>query len=169
MFNSTTSVSRETIEPYYAGIGARSTPPDILKVMEDLAVKLSATHILRSGGAEGADSSFAIGAGGRKVIFRPEDATPESIELASKHHRMWKKCEPYVRRLHGRNSMIILGADLKSPVKFVICWTETGKDIGGTGVGIRIAEANGIPVVNLHNHHWLDRIRNFVYGSDNLF
>lgn len=48
--------------PYYTGIGARKTPPDILKVMETLAWHLAAKGwTLRSGGAGGADSAFEKG------------------------------------------------------------------------------------------------------------
>lgn len=47
---------------YYAGIGSRRTPPDILKIMQRLAAKLEADGwILRSGGAKGADSAFEAG------------------------------------------------------------------------------------------------------------
>jgi predicted Rossmann fold nucleotide-binding protein DprA/Smf involved in DNA uptake len=47
---------------YYAGIGARSTPPQILSVMTRLASKLEGMgYTLRSGGAAGADTAFERG------------------------------------------------------------------------------------------------------------
>lgn len=48
---------------YYSGIGSRSTPKDILKLMEDIAFKLAQKgYILRSGAAGGADTAFQSGA-----------------------------------------------------------------------------------------------------------
>ena len=39
---------------------------------------------------------------------------------------------------------------LDRPVDAVVCWTcDGGAVTGGTGMGIRIAEAHGIPVLNL--------------------
>ena len=34
---------------------------------------------------------------------------------------------------------------------FVICWTKDAKDIGGTGLAIRLARKQNIPVFNLAN------------------
>ena len=48
---------------YYTGVGARATPKDILKLMEDIAFKLAQKgYVLRSGAADGADTAFEIGA-----------------------------------------------------------------------------------------------------------
>ena len=47
---------------YYTGVGSRETPKDVLDLMEKIAYKLSKKGwILRSGGAEGADSAFFQG------------------------------------------------------------------------------------------------------------
>lgn len=44
---------------YYAGIGSRKTPRDILELMTKIGRAFYSAHwILRSGGAEGADSAF---------------------------------------------------------------------------------------------------------------
>lgn len=53
-------------------------------------------------------------------------------------------------KLHARNGYQILGDDLKTPVRFVVCWTVDGGATGGTGQAIRIAEDHGIPVLNLY-------------------
>jgi hypothetical protein len=137
---------------YYAGIGSRKTPDDVLEYMTSVATKLnSAGYTLRSGGAQGADTAFAIGAETNFEIFRPEDATKEAIKIASHIHPAWHNCKSYVRKLHGRNVMIILGWYLDSPVEFVLCWTPGGKIIGGTALGIRLAKSKGIDVYNLFN------------------
>lgn len=136
---------------FYSGIGSRQTPEDILNVMKYVATELSKKdYILRSGGAKGADSAFEAGAKS-SVILRAKDATEKAIKLASEFHPAWDKCNDYVRKLHGRNAMIILGENLSIPSDFVICWTPEARVQGGTGLGINIALANNIPVYNLAN------------------
>lgn len=113
------------------------------------SLRASLGWTLRSGGARGADSAFESGAGSRVEIFTERDATPEAIRIAAEFHPKWSACNDRVRRLHGRNVMIILGPNLCSPVLEVICWTPDGAASGGTGMGIRIAEFYSISVVNL--------------------
>ena len=140
----------------YAGIGSRATPEPILILMRRIAAKLyrKGWH-LRTGGAEGADVAFLHGyandAGGRDraVIFRPEDATPEAIAHAARYHPNWLACTEYAKRLHGRNSMVVLGEALNEPVQMIVCWTPDAKIVGGTGQALRIAADLGIPVRNL--------------------
>ncbi|KKN37546.1 hypothetical protein LCGC14_0762290 [marine sediment metagenome] len=105
-------------------------------------------YTLRSGGAEGADTAFANGAS-KKEIFRPKDATPEAIKIAMEIHPAPQHCNDYVKKLHGRNVLIILGQDLITPVEFVMAWTPGGKKIGGTGLGLRLAEREDIKIYNL--------------------
>ena len=49
----------------------------------------------------------------------------------------------------GRNGYQVLGYDLKTPSKFLICWTKDGKETGGTAQAMRIAKDYKIPVYNL--------------------
>jgi hypothetical protein len=57
---------------FYAGIGSRQTPPDILAQMTRYAKRLQELGwVLRSGGAHGADTAFEHGAGDMKEIFLP--------------------------------------------------------------------------------------------------
>lgn len=59
----------------YAGIGSRKTPPEIIEIFERMGSWLAKKgHILRSGGAEGADSAFEKGCdkeSGEKEIYLP--------------------------------------------------------------------------------------------------
>ena len=147
----------------YAGIGSRETPRSILDLMTMIAIKLeSLGYTLRSGGAIGADSAFESGVKSLKEIFYDYNATSESIELASHYHPAWHNCRSGARKLHGRNSMIMLGRNLDTPVKFVICWTKDGKDTGGTGLGIRIAEHLRIPIFNLYRYDDKKRLIDFI-------
>ena len=159
---------------YYAGIGSRETPPEILDLMRQIATKLSSNtlcgkhgellgpYILRSGGAIGADSAFEDGSGGDCEIFKAHHATPAARYIAAEFHPAWDRLSEYVQNLHGRNAMILLGEHLDKPVEFVVCWTKDGKDTGGTGLGIRIAQAHGIKVINLFYPEWMKRMEKFI-------
>lgn len=138
----------------YAGIGSRKTPPDMCAILEDSAIFLVGRGwCLRSGGAAGADTAFMRGArraGGAAEIFRPEGAIPRAaFATVSRFHPAPHRLGPMARRLHARNAQIILGENLDDPVSFVLCWTPQGDGSGGTGQGIRIANAYNIPVIDL--------------------
>ena len=156
----------------YAGIGARDTPEDIQDLMRAAAEHLSSEGmVLRSGGAGGADTAFESGADpDLKEIYIPFDsfngrdrstkgiippqflhpkAVAESFEIAAAHHPAWDKLNQTVRFIMARNSYQILGADLRSPAMFVLCYTPGGKGGGGTGQAIRIANTYDIPVYDL--------------------
>lgn len=158
------------VKNYWAGIGATNTPLDIQKKMSNLAfdLYLLGWH-LRSGGAEGADKAFEKYFDKNKTIFRPKDATPESIELTKKYHPAWDKVvAKKVENYHGRNAMIILGEKLNDPVKFVICWTEDGKASGGTGQGMRIAMDKKIPIFNLYFPDAVDELKEFLNPTNHV-
>jgi hypothetical protein len=151
-------------ERAYAGIGSRETPPAICGRMQQIAVWLHKHgYVLRSGGAAGADTAFAAGAGEAKEIYRPDHATPEALDLAARFHPAWDRCSAFARDLHARNGFQVLGPDLCTPSEFVVCWTKDGKASGGTGQALRIAEAYGIPIFNLHDetaaHRLLQHVR----------
>ena len=150
----------------YAGIGARATPAAVLADMGVIAGWLARTgwH-LSSGGADGADNAFAAGAPvGQRTIWLPwrgynghrgadcrvlsAAAMAACIEIAAPLHPAWERCSPAVRKLHARNAAV-LGLTLDRPVDAVVAWTAEGRVEGGTGMAIRIAEARGIPVLNL--------------------
>ena len=151
----------------YAGIGARATPRAVLADMTKMAGWLARTgwH-LSSGGADGADSACAAGApAGQRTIWLPwrgynghrgpdcrvlsAAAMAECMAIAAPLHPAWERCSPAVRKLHARNVAILLGERLDRPVDAVVCWSEGGEAVGGTGMGIRVAETRGIPVLNL--------------------
>lgn len=153
---------------YYTGVGARKTPKEVLEIMTLTARWLEAKGwILRSGGAQGADTAFEQGIfSNRKHIFRANHATEEAMEIAKKFHPAWEKMTPYAQKLHGRNAFQVLGLDLETPSKMLICWTPDGCishqertiSTGGTGTAISIASAYHIPVFNLQREEHRDRI-----------
>ena len=144
----------------YAGIGSRKVPDDIGNLMTKISKRLSEKgYLLRSGAAKGSDKKFEEGVklsivNGKpkynKEIFTAWDCTKEALILASNYHPAFHNCKDYTRKLHGRNAMIILGKELNEPVDFVVCWTENGKDKGGTGLAIRLSEEKEIKIYNLY-------------------
>ena len=154
----------------YAGIGSRHTPPEILRLMERMALILSgAGYTLNSGGAKGADSAFENGAL-RKQIFYPFDADDETRNIASELHKNYNNLSDYDKNLIARNTYQIFGIDLDKPVDFVLCYTPDGcesyqtrtKDTGGTGQTIEMASRKNIPVINMANKDWNVRLFNIV-------
>lgn len=139
----------------YAGIGSRETPAEILLLMRSIAHQLATRgYILRSGGAIGADQAFEDGcddAGGKKEIFKPCSGAPHraASAIAQSIHPNWEACSPYARACHTRNVYQVLGADLRSPSRFVICWTPNGESVGGTRTAIELAIQHQIRICNL--------------------
>ena len=176
----------------YTGIGSRKTPDNINKIMTELSVILDHDGWdLRSGGASGADSAFQKGTNRYDNIFLPwkgfngKSGTlvtdghiiSEAMYIIHRNsiHEEWDRminspsCMAAVK-LHTRNVFQILGEDLKTPSKMVVCWTPDGatgfsdsnKITGGTRTGIRLAEVYNIPVFNLKREDHLDRILDFI-------
>lgn len=146
---------------FYAGIGSRRTPNDVLVTMIDLGHRLAMDGwTLRSGRARGADQAFERGA--RKV--RPEDVSVDlftaddvqtldpdhwAIKTVYDYHPAPHRLSEYTMKLHARNAMILLGARGDRPVDFIVCWTPAAAVTGGTGQALRLAKAYNIEVRNL--------------------
>jgi hypothetical protein len=157
----------------YAGIGSRETPLESLEAMNDFAFAAGAKLVLRSGGADGADSAFEAGArrgNGQCEIFLPwkgfnKNTSPlfevneKAFVLAESVHPRAKFMRRPVKLLIARNMHQILGKNLDDPVEFVVCWTPDGCEshetyglkTGGTGSAIALASKCGVPVYNLYN------------------
>lgn len=167
----------------YAGIGSRTTPPEILKVMDLFANAIAKESLLRTGAAPGADQAFEFGAvmgGGRVEIYLPwkgfegrQDGTivkpgEDAFAIAEHYHPGWKFLKQGARKLMARNSYQILGPNLYDPVDMVICWTPdgsldgTGSKSGGTGQALRIAADYAIPVLNLQRNDHLKEIEEII-------
>lgn len=181
---------------YWAGIGSRETPPEILKMMTQIGYLLGVSGgVCKTGAALGADQSFAEGAyiAGDVVLLLPWSTYEK--EWVGNHHRAivrvlvpqthtaamesvnlhpaiiaGRTLSQAVVKLHARNYLIIEGC------KFVVCWAPLdaqGNPKGGTGQGCKIAEAKGIPIYNLAvpetlNAFTADIIKRFDELPDNL-
>lgn len=124
----------------YAGIGARNTPQIILEVMRHLSAHLASIgFVLRSGGANGADTAFEVGVedfeasqffnGEQQKVRRREIYLPwagfnnnpstlhpgnlpfskEEIDFAARLHPNWAACRPSVQRLHASSVRQLIG------------------------------------------------------------
>mgnify|MGYP000949113090 CR=1 FL=1 len=156
---------------YYAGIGSRETPIEILNLFEKIGSYLAKNDfILRSGHAGGADQAFERGcdkANGKKEIYLPwrnfEDSNSNLIvqegkayEIAEKFHPYWHNLKQGAKKLQARNSHQVLGKDLNTPSNFIICWTKNGKGSGGTGQALRIAKHYNIPIFDAGGYKNID-------------
>jgi hypothetical protein len=138
---------------YYAGIGSRKIP----KVIKDLMVVIGYAmaengYVLRSGGAEGADTAFQKGCQQwcddnnvpyckRQEIYLPwnnfnnlkvdkhKGITTETFWLAHdlvyETHPNAKNLSPSVMKLMVRNVAQIYGLN-NTPSDLIICWTPDG-------------------------------------------
>lgn len=149
---------------FYAGIGSRETPAYLFPIINRIVFKLEGMgYVMRSGGANGADTFFerSITDTCNKEIYLPwkgfNGNTSPLYGVCDAARELGKKFHPVnltkqsVIDLMARNCYQVLGRDLNTPSKFVLCWTKDGKDSGGTGQAIRVAHAYNIPVFNLYN------------------
>lgn len=171
----------------YAGVGSRETPQHIQDTMRTIAAELGARGwLLRSGHAEGADIAFEMGAKDHpKEIYLPWpgfnggragaggainsellSSYDQAMVYAQHFHPAWEKCSQGARALHTRNIYQILGQNLDTPVKCVVCWTKDGKSTGGTGQALRLAEYLEIPIFNLHDPAQLDKLATYVLQTE---
>jgi hypothetical protein len=174
------------VAPFYAGIGSRDTPTDIIGLMEQIGIILREQgYILRSGHADGADKAFEKGSDGVNQIWLPwkgfnyaDDGLVRTghyalqdnwmaDKIAAHHHPAWNKCDDSARKLHTRNVYQVLGPGLgvvshETMSKFVVCWTKDGKASGGTGQALRIAAAYNIPVFNLFHDNALEQLEEYL-------
>lgn len=187
---------------YYTGIGSRDTPQEVLELMKKLAFTLALKGwILRSGGADGADSYFEKGFDEAWCLRNYPDTLGESGKeiyipwngFNNRFHDKWKvhcfldlssdvrkqaynlvrqippapdKLSKGVKLLHSRNMMQVLGKDLATSSKFLVCWAPVIGDTitGGTRTAYELAKMNGIQCFNLNVQEDRERIERFVGG-----
>ena len=146
---------------YYTGVGSRETPQEIGDVILKISIKLEELgFILRSGGAQGADTYFAEKVK-NKEIFIPWKSFGEgkvlketdfAHNLLKEIHPAYDKLTQGALKLHLRNVNQVLGEDLNTPSDFLICWAKTDKQgipTGGTRTAWMIAKKYNIPCFNL--------------------
>lgn len=94
----------------------------------------------------------------------------QAEEIAASSHPNWKNCSEWARKLHTRNVYQVLGKDLETPSVFVLCWTKDGcengskttRDTGGAGQALRIAHKHNVPIVNMFNDGWQNKVKGLI-------
>lgn len=164
---------------FYTGVGSRSTPSDMLEIIADLGLRLDRRGFkLRSGHAVGADRAFEskIALTGCEIYLAdnkeliPDD--PSYVYPCEISDDLWEQAESIAKsihpnwnapamtnwnnlgqRLHTRNIFQVLGLDLDTPSKFLVCWAPwkvKGTSVeGGTNTALQVALLNTIPIFNL--------------------
>jgi hypothetical protein len=147
-------------------IGSREAPKDICDLFTELGVEVRERGWwARSGHAQGIDYASECGALKRCIVYLPWESfnrqkemlgiprtqplRDEVLEIVYKHEAYAKNLKDAVKLIKSRNVYQVLGEDLESPSDIVVCWTEEGKVVGGTGLAIKIATANDIPIINV--------------------
>lgn len=153
----------------YAGIGARTTPREVLQYMTEQATLLEkANCLLRTGDAKGADRAFCDGAT-HKSVYAPEQpildwAREKVAEVCDSDYNTYK---PVARNLLARSMYQLFGdgntPDACYPSKFVLYWSQPSSEYNssqqdnyfnctnGTRYAVRAAVKAGIPTFNLYN------------------
>jgi hypothetical protein len=150
----------------YSGIGSQETPKHIIEIIKQIGSEFAKQgYMLRSGGADGADTAFEEGCdlfNGNKEIFIPwkgfnnsksnlYNIPREAFAIAKEFHPNWAACSDGAKKLHTRNVMQVLGTNLKTKTDFVVCWTKLDiRNQGGTGQALRIAKFYKIDIFNLN-------------------
>lgn len=166
---------------FYTGVGSRQTPDYFRGRLQQLGERLArARYTLRSGGAEGADTAFEEGAkqflirspkqlfdiylpwsgyNGRQKSLNyhiPNDCHPtiwaEAERIAADTHPAWSNCSKGAKVLHTRNVFQVLGHDLQTPSKFLICYADIDKKgvpRGGTATAWNLAKTFNVDCFNM--------------------
>ena len=175
---------------HYTGVGARIAPDAILNQMRLYGMVFAKLgYILRSGGANGADTAFEHGSdaqNGTKEIYLPWEGfnnntspyfsvSDEAFKIAEEvYGRRWDSISIAVKSLMARNIYQVIGLTLDTPSKFLLCWTPDGatsassrtKSTGGTGQAIACASMFEIPVFNLWHSYESDLLLDFIGDLD---
>lgn len=167
----------------YTGVGSRSTPAEMLNIIQNVASVLGKQGwVLRSGGANGADSAFEAGCDavqGSKKIYIPWDGfngrqqdgqstltldqgdRDGAMALVKEVHPAYSMLSRGALALHARNTYQVLGLYLDTPSKFLLCYAPVDKygvPKGGTRTSWVLAQKCGIPCFNLINDRDYERV-----------
>lgn len=155
-----------------AGIGSRQTPKEVLEAFEQFARRASYGPYgawFRSGHADGADYAFEKGARTKCIVYLPWDGfnhdlpilgkaqalnfvDEDALRLVMDHEPYAGNCSNGVKLLKCRNVFQILGREMCRKSDLVVCWTPGGNASGGTGLAIKLARRNDIPVIDVGSY-----------------
>lgn len=165
----------------YAGIGPKDAPADILTLMTHYSSIFSSLNFtLRTNGSE--VPGIALEKGAKEVeLYLPWkkfnkresrfcNPIPAASEIAKRFHPVFDKMKDPVKLIIANESHVVLGENLRDPIKFLLVWTPDGVTNGDscsikTGTpaqSIKISSAYGIPVFNLANKESRVALEEFI-------
>jgi hypothetical protein len=160
-----------------ACIGSRDLDPFCLGTCEKLgAWVVECGHELHTGNAPGADQAFARGANrvnpalvhlhlpwynferhaihDKNIVHNLDELTEDRSKyfelVAQKHHPAWNRLSQGAKKLMSRNSSIMLPPPDFMAVDLCLAFPAPNR-LGGTGQGMRIAETEGVRLIDLRN------------------
>ena len=164
----------------FTGIGGRLIGSNHINLLYKIACLLEQDGWrCRTGDASGSDSVFRdayIPNPMNIYVFSARAVQVDLYGTADRAREIMYKYHPNpdaVRRskfseyLLTRDVYQVLGPSLEDPSKIVICYTEEGKLKGGTAMAIRIANAYGIPVLNIGNPKHYNAVLDYI--NKNVF
>lgn len=147
---------------FYTGIGSRSVPEEVSKILRRAAEALSANWVCRTGTADGCDAAFR---GPWPVeVHGTEDVGPVAMAVGKGFHPVWDHLTPHQQKLIARNTYQLTGRIIErlhresgeeifslhrlrewmkdsrfNASKVVICWTPDAAD----GVTVKTSKLTG--------------------------
>lgn len=168
---------------YVTCVGSRDVTAEEYALMVGIGERLAELGwVIRSGGADGADSAFEEGwdnkgsslkeiyipwqgfngrrAGSGVIIANHLGSFTAAKQMASEIHPAWDKCSIGAQGLHARNCYQVLGRNLDKPSTMLIaCAPEVGDSVkGGTRTAWEVARKHKVKCFNLRNTADLERI-----------
>jgi len=98
---------------------------------------------------------------------KPGNLYNEAVKIASEIHPAWDKLTRGLRALHTRNVFQVLGQDLETPSKFLLCYSKpSGSSIsGGTRTAWEVAKMFGVPCFNMYHEEVVRRVKSYLEGG----
>jgi hypothetical protein len=176
---------------YFTGVGSRSAPPDVMRIMYDYA-RLTKRRG-RTGGAAGIDTAVEQG-NHDPVVYLPWAPTGKrntGIWQYTKQQNdfadsILDEVFPYTlrkqttRALFRRNVWQVIGLCDRvkdaQPSDVVVCYTADGctcegdyniETTGGTGIAILVADMFHVPVMNIGRFDHRQAIQDWIYFKQN--
>lgn len=171
----------------FAATGNRNIPDaDMERMLNICKTLISKGYTLRTGGLDGPDDILFKQIKDLELYlpwrnFSDKDSklyfnTKECLEIAKRHHPAFDSLKPAIQAFLGMNTRMILGKDLKSPVIFVLGWSEDGAELlrektsktGSFGHVIALAHSRKIPVFNIIRSDVEERLFRFLDIEHNV-
>lgn len=84
----------------------------------------------------------------------------QAESIASGIHPAWDRCSPAAKALHTRNVFQVLGDEINTPSRLLVCYANMDKHsdpVGGTRTAWMLAKNNNIPCKNLKDPNTMAR------------